>query len=603
MSVQDFTKALQDKSNTTARAQATKMLEELLLGSSELFDPKNPLSLKSGASLFSKGKILVPYRGRDNKEFDEVNLTETFRAEGERQGYTALVLTDTSLLTIFRELSIAIKDTRTPIQAYINYLVENFGSAYKAKHFEFYVKDASNNSVLSQEPSSYKQKKLSNIFSYDSQTGDYTLISGGTITDFRGLNFSHANALTHVASFVHYCRTGIAQKGRPDSIKDIEKEISSLFHRGHIIGQTTGRAELSAKYVSSIKDASGRETNPILLLIQLSKELDIAGAQLSGSKKVLEARIDKDFSGTGPIRMNVGFQLIRDSDGLGNLDIGGLSTSLALISTLQNLLDKLQLDQTRAQKTASTVSIKGSPVAKSVENFAKVLQNFLTKLEKDDAKIYKKFGAVLDGTNDGSFMANLKSSDSLLDYLADNVTSILKTGSPTKNLSVKIPYKKIAETKVAKPRFAKITEEAKKLKASIESTKKAVKAAAIRDTQVSNKYRTNTLSTPNLASLQALLDAQLQHVVAANMGDGRSRNTLNYRTGRLAGSAKVERLSQSREGMITAFYSYMRNPYATFSDGGRQQYPKSRDPKLLISTSIKEIAATKVANRLRAVLV
>lgn len=47
----------------------------------------------------------------------------------------------------------------------------------------------------------------------------------------------------------------------------------------------------------------------------------------------------------------------------------------------------------------------------------------------------------------------------------------------------------------------------------------------------------------------------------------------------------------------------MRNPYATFSEGGRQQYPKSRDPKLLISTSIKEIAATKVANRLRAVLV
>lgn len=107
----------------------------------------------------------------------------------------------------------------------------------------------------------------------------------------------------------------------------------------------------------------------------------------------------------------------------------------------------------------------------------------------------------------------------------------------------------------------------------------------------------------NLTSLQALLDAQLQHVIAANMGNGQDRRVLNYRTGRLAASAKVERLSMSKEGAITAFYSYMRNPYGTFSEGGKQQYPKTRDPKLLISQSIREIAATKVANRLRAVLV
>jgi len=63
----------------------------------------------------------------------------------------------------------------------------------------------------------------------------------------------------------------------------------------------------------------------------------------------------------------------------------------------------------------------------------------------------------------------------------------------------------------------------------------------------------------------------------------------------------VERLSESRQGMITAFYSYMKNPYATFSAGGRQQTPKSRDPKLLIAGSIRDIAAAHVGNRLRAV--
>lgn len=106
----------------------------------------------------------------------------------------------------------------------------------------------------------------------------------------------------------------------------------------------------------------------------------------------------------------------------------------------------------------------------------------------------------------------------------------------------------------------------------------------------------------SLASLQNLINNQLSETIQKNMGDGTRKDILNYRTGRFANSAKVERMSQSREGMITAFYTYMRNPYGTFSEGGAQGIPKSRDPKLLISKSIREIAATQVANRMRAVL-
>jgi hypothetical protein len=105
----------------------------------------------------------------------------------------------------------------------------------------------------------------------------------------------------------------------------------------------------------------------------------------------------------------------------------------------------------------------------------------------------------------------------------------------------------------------------------------------------------------DLISLQQLMNSQLQDVISANMGSGTSRNILNYRTGRFASSARVEKLSASRQGMITAFYSYMKNPYATFSDGGKQSIPKSRDPKLLISKSIREIAQQLVSNKLRAV--
>lgn len=108
-------------------------------------------------------------------------------------------------------------------------------------------------------------------------------------------------------------------------------------------------------------------------------------------------------------------------------------------------------------------------------------------------------------------------------------------------------------------------------------------------------------SSFSLASLQQLLDDSLQYVISANMGNGTNNNILNYRTGRFAASAKVERLSQSRAGMITAYYSYMKYPYQTFEPGFAQGSPQTRDPKLLIAKSIREIAATKVGNRMRAV--
>jgi hypothetical protein len=105
----------------------------------------------------------------------------------------------------------------------------------------------------------------------------------------------------------------------------------------------------------------------------------------------------------------------------------------------------------------------------------------------------------------------------------------------------------------------------------------------------------------NLVGLQNLLNAGLVEAVKRNMGNGTSQRVLNLQSGRLAESVEVVRLSESRQGMITAFYSYMKNPYATFSQGGRQQNPRSRDPKLLIAKSIREIAAQQVGNRLRAV--
>lgn len=122
---------------------------------------------------------------------------------------------------------------------------------------------------------------------------------------------------------------------------------------------------------------------------------------------------------------------------------------------------------------------------------------------------------------------------------------------------------------------------------------KPTKLAPIRNTQ--GKFT-------SLASLQTLLNLALAQQIQKNMGTGTSKNVLNYRTGRLAESAQVTGMSQSREGMLTAYYTYMKYPYQTFEPGYAQGSPRTRDPKLLISKSIREILSTQVKNRLRAVL-
>ncbi len=107
----------------------------------------------------------------------------------------------------------------------------------------------------------------------------------------------------------------------------------------------------------------------------------------------------------------------------------------------------------------------------------------------------------------------------------------------------------------------------------------------------------------SLANLISLLRSKLALQIKENMGTGGSTNVLNYRTGRFAESASIERATISREGMVSVFYNYMRQPYGTFSEGGQQQYPRSRDPKTLIAKSIRDIGASAAYTRMRAILV
>lgn len=180
----------------------------------------------------------------------------------------------------------------------------------------------------------------------------------------------------------------------------------------------------------------------------------------------------------------------------------------------------------------------------------------------------------------------VKNSPNLLEYYQELVISALKNQKPKsyKDKSSKSGSKKLGKTPLVQ--IPSVSKKTNKVKATPR-----------------NKVTVSPLGEESVSNLQAILNLSLREQIEKNMGTGDRKDVLNYRTGRFADSVKITGISQSREGMITAFYTYMKNPYATFSAGGRQEYPKTRDPKLLISKSIREIAAQQAYNRMRAVLV
>jgi hypothetical protein len=209
-------------------------------------------------------------------------------------------------------------------------------------------------------------------------------------------------------------------------------------------------------------------------------------------------------------------------------------------------------------------------------------QQFSDQEKKIFADVKRKIALVANkALRDKFLIQNIEGSNTIAQDIKQGLVSILKPG----------------KSKLAKhiPHTGKSEKEQINVDKKVTSGKVTSKVAA-----TGTKTQAPP-SSPNLPQLLLLINSQLQDVVSANMGDGNSRNVLNYRTGRFASTVKVEQLTNSKQGMITAFYSYMKNPYATFSSGGRQSTPKSRDPKLLISKSIREIAQQVVSNNLRAV--
>lgn len=250
-------------------------------------------------------------------------------------------------------------------------------------------------------------------------------------------------------------------------------------------------------------------------------------------------------------------------------------------SKLQQFGGKIQAIQNKLYKESSYGVQVEATLSKDVQNFLVGAQAVVVIIQERLENQYK-YGSLIEGKLGNEILElllELGFSNSLEEDIDEVFSSYILTG--TSNVVAKKSKGFTVALKGAKPKFVKPTVPA------------AIKIPT------SRTYKPGPVAD-NLVSLQALLDANLVETIKRNMGSGSRKDILNLRSGRFAESVKVQRLSTSRQGMITAFYTYMRNPYATFSRGGRQELPRTRDPKLLISKSIRQLAQQMVGNRLRA---
>lgn len=330
-------------------------------------------------------------------------------------------------------------------------------------------------------------------------------------------------------------------------------ELAKFYEKGHVVGLNTELLQATTSRIREIdtRGSTGKAflVNELEKVVEYYKRLDYDSANIQPASDVkVYASVNKSINKRGETRYLVELQ-------------------------------------PKAANQASAAEVKAT-----IGSIRKLFSpNGLT--DKAISDLIDKISASVTDPKFKQDLVDLKSSPNLAEMVANSLAATL-SGKP---IDQSYNHKDVLIATKQTPQ------------ADLTELRRVVKQELAKVTALKNKVSAKVKAAPikkgldSLIKLQALINQNLQHVISANMGDGSDKSILNYRTGRFAASATVTSLSQSRQGMITAFYEYMKNPYQTFEPGYRQGSPKTRDPKLLIATSIREIAATKVANRLRAV--
>lgn len=328
------------------------------------------------------------------------------------------------------------------------------------------------------------------------------------------------------------------------------EQIAEKFHKGHVVGLAT-----------KLFERTNQELKTARMPLKFKTALQSAFNEYITVLKQLDLDSSNGFSADSKIFAKYS------------------KSSIRFVTELQT--EKGNLDSQK--KVAALLG----PLYKAISLDPKVAKDLASVLADRDSALNSKLSRGILGR-----LVESQGSPSFLELIRNDLLDILATGFKGQKKSTQIPYVYLDTLKFrVKP--------AKDLKKSIAGNI----AAARRALTMLDKGRENKEAPLPMSALLPILNRLLPPQVKSNMGTGDRRDILNYRTGRFANSTKIVNLTRSREGTITAFYTYMKDPYATFSRGGAQESPFSRDPKLLISKSVREIMGEFAEAKLRTVLV
>ena len=220
-------------------------------------------------------------------------------------------------------------------------------------------------------------------------------------------------------------------------------------------------------------------------------------------------------------------------------------------------------------------------------------------------KLSKKYTAILSSQGAGDNMAESlgerKALQELRDSLKEEYAFLLNTeGSDTLleaieavTLSNLVKSKYVKMVKGVKPKTSSKSQAKKRKKDKVQATKSAKiisGAGAIRSKKRASKRSSRGDSgSGSPLRLIGLINEKLPDTVRKNM----NAPALENRTGKFAASVRLTDVVQTPHGFPSFGYTYQKNPYQVFEDGGGTApwANGDRDPRDLIDKSIREIAA------------
>jgi hypothetical protein len=277
-----------------------------------------------------------------------------------------------------------------------------------------------------------------------------------------------------------------------------------------------------------------------------------------------------------------------------------VETTVTLLRKIENNKIHLQLNTEKKiknlpmlQKLAQDIVVAIRPQSSLAnQTFGGMFQRQMGKLfEKQNVDLFTYINKWLSGGASGlgkgqqfpELPLELKGSKSLIDMTNDSIYEGLVTGKITNKKSLTKDIKNASPMAIKVGKIYKVTQGGP-----------FVKKQALNVKTIAAKRK----AQPNLINIVNMINMKLAETIRENMGSPR----LNYRTGRFAKSAVVLPASREVGGLLRLPYTYMKYPYQTF-EVGYARGSLARDPRKVISESIKELATRLVLTKMRVIRV